>query len=66
MSDAISTADRELLAAIRVKADELARMCKDACDRGYQVQFNLNGVIGACDVFNVHRLTPVDMRSSAN
>lgn len=61
-----SPADQQLLQTIRAKADELARLIQQAGESGLTVQFNINGQIGACDVFNVFKMVPVDLRSGAN
>lgn len=62
----ISSTDLQFLQDIRTKADDLARLLKEAAERGYQVNLGLNGTIGACDVFQVHQMVPVDLRGSAN
>ena len=66
MTPDLSDQDRMLLHRIRVQADELARSIKDAGEAGFTIQFNINGAIGACDVFNVFKMVPVDMRAGAN
>ena len=66
MSAQLSSMDQQLLFAIRERADDLARLLQKASESGFTVQFNINGQIGACDVFNVFKLVPVDLRSAAN
>jgi len=48
------------------RADDLARLLQKASESGFTVRFNINGQLGACDVFNVFKLVPVDLRSAAN
>lgn len=55
----ISSTDTQFLHDIRQKANDLARLVKEAAGRGYHVNFNINGTIGVCDVFTVHTMTPV-------
>ena len=67
MSLAIPTpSEREMLQNIHIKADELARAIHEANAAGFQIQFNINPLIGACDQFSVVKMVPVDLKGSAN
>lgn len=66
MSVNLSSQEQQLLHATRAKADELARLVQQAAEAGFTVQFNINAVNGSCDIFNVFKMVPVDMRAGAN
>jgi hypothetical protein len=62
----LSTTEMQMLHDIRAKADDLARLIQEAGAAGFTIQFNINGQIGACDLFNVFRMVPVDLKMGAN
>lgn len=62
----ITTSEREMLSAIHIKADELARAIQEANAAGFQIHFNLNPGVGACDSFNVVKMVPIDLKGGAH
>ena len=62
----ITSSEMQMLQTLRAKADEVARLLQEAIAAGFSVQLNMNGQIGACDVFEVHKMMKVDLRGSAN
>lgn len=66
MTVPVSTTEREMLHAIHVKADELARLLQEANAQGFHVNFNINAMLGACDRFDVVKMVPIDLKGGAN
>ena len=66
MSLNVTAAEQQMLQTIRTKADELARLVNEAAQAGFTINYQINGAIGACDVFNVFRMVPVDLKGAAN
>ena len=66
MNVALTSQETQMLQAIRAKADELARLVHEANAAGFQINFNMNTQIGACDQFNVFKMVAIDLRSAAN
>jgi hypothetical protein len=62
----ITSSEQQLLQNVRAKADELAKLLQEANASGFNVTFNINGAIGACDRFDVFKMVPVDMKMEAN
>jgi hypothetical protein len=62
----ITPSERELLHAIHVKADELARMLQEANGMGFHVNFNMNPLLGTCDRFDVVKMVSIDLKGGAN
>lgn len=58
----ISVEDRELINKMRVAADHLAKLSHECQQRGYVVQFKINGDTGLVDMFEISRLTKIDLR----
>jgi hypothetical protein len=62
----LTESERTMLNQIRTMADELARRVKEAAEAGFTINYQINGAIGACDRFDIYKMTPVDMRGGAN
>ena len=62
----LTSTEMQMLQSLRAKADDLARALQEANAAGFQVQFNMNAAIGACDQFDVFKLQKIDLRGSAN
>ena len=62
----LTSAETQMLQNIRARADELARLIHEANQAGFTINFNMNGAIGSCDLFDVFRMVKIDMRSGAN
>jgi Tfp pilus assembly protein PilV len=62
----VTAEEQAMLQNIRVKADELAQLVNHAMQAGYTINFNINSIIGACDRFDVYKMTPIDMKAAAN
>lgn len=62
----ITSFEMQMLQTLRAKADELARLMQEANTAGFNINFNLNAALGACDKFDVCRLVPVDLKMGAN
>ena len=62
----ISAQEQAMLQNIRTKADDLSRLINEAMQAGFTINFNINGVVGSCDRFDVYKMVPVDMKAAAN
>ena len=62
----MTTTEMAMLQNIRTKADELAHLIQEANTAGFTITFNINATVGACDVFQVFKMTPVDLKMGAN
>lgn len=66
MTVQITTTEQQMLRDIHAKADELCRMIGEANNLGFNVTFNLNPLVGACDRFDVHKMVAIDLKGGAN
>lgn len=62
----ITPEDAQMLNQIRVIADDLARRVQEAGQRGFTINYCINGITGSVDRFDVYRMVPVDLRGSAH
>lgn len=57
----MTEAQREKLLDIKQRCDEIATDLKDMSEAGFVISFNLNAVLGQCDVFVVKELREVNL-----
>ncbi len=62
----VTSEEMAMLQNVRAKADELSKLWQDAMAAGFQLTININPLLGACDNFRVHKMVPIDLRSSSN
>ena len=66
MTVALASCEQQMLRNIHVKADELCLLVQEANNAGFNVTFNLNPILGACDRFDVHKMVAIDLKGGAN
>ena len=62
----LTTMEMQTLHGIRAKVDELAHLIQEANAAGFQINFNINPMIGSCDRFDVFKMMPIDLKMGAN
>lgn len=66
MAAGLTDNERKLLIDIQTTTAQLARKVHEASEKGFQINFNINGQLGTVDKFEVTRAVPVDFTAGTN
>ena len=58
--------ERKLLTDIQTTTAQLAKLVHAAFEKGFHINFNINGQLGTVDKFEVTRAVPVDFTAGTN